>query len=429
MGETPSTGGIGREIPFVASTLLSKDASGDYQEISPNHGLHVAMGDGAGLDAFSRLRVSNPAAIFDSKQIYDAQPLYWDQLLTSSTSTHYPNLACTRLVVPANTVGASAIRQTKEYFGYQPGRSHIVQITGKMGIASAMTYRVGLFDASNGLFFEQSNGVKYVGIRGFMSGGVVDTKIAQSGWNIDKLDGTGESGLILDWTKVQIWVIDFQWLGVGRVRFGMVIGGLLYYCHENLVSNVGETVYMSTPNLPVRYDAFAIAGGPGVDASFDCICCAVFSEGGLDPRCNIVSAGMVAPRTAASGVRTPLIALRLKSTRIRAVVLPREIEILSGVNPIYWELILNPTLTAPSFASVNDDSACEIDVVGTGGAGGFVIASGYIPSQVRGVSSQIETSLKMVSNIAGDSDVILLAARGFTGNSVCYGSITWKENV
>ena len=50
--------------------------------------------------------------------------------------------------------------------------------TGGIGREIPFVASTLLFDASNGLFFEQSNGQKYVGIRGFMSGGVVDTKIA-----------------------------------------------------------------------------------------------------------------------------------------------------------------------------------------------------------------------------------------------------------
>lgn len=427
MGETPSIGRIGKDIPFVAVTVLSKDNSGDYLEVGPGHGMPVSMGDGAGLDAFNRMRVSNPDTVFDSKQIYDKQPLYWDELLTGSSSTHYPNLACTRLLLPANTPGTSAIRQTKEYFCYQPGRSQIVQITGKMGAASNVTYRVGLFDANNGLFFEQANGAKAVVVRGYMSGSPVDTRILQSSWNIDKLDGTGESGIDLDWTKVQIWVIDFQWLGVGRVRFGLVVGGILYYVHENLVSNIGSSVYMSTPNLPVRYEVMATSGGPSVESGFDCICCAVLSEGGADPRGVSSSVGMVAARVAASGVRTPMIAVRLKAANIRAQAIVEHVELLSGTNQLFWELIVNPTLTNPSWVSVGANSILEYDVSGTDGSGGFVVNSGYVENSVASMSARINSSLKLVANIAGVSDIFLLAARGITGNSSSYGALKWRE--
>lgn len=429
MGEIPSTGTIGKEIPFTATTILSKDSSGDYREIGASASLPVSMGDGGGIDAFNRMRISAPASIFDSKQIYDKQPLYWDELLTGSTSTHYPNLACTRLLLPANTAGTSAIRQTKEYFNYQPGRSQLIQITGKMGLTSNVTYRVGLFDANNGLFFEQANGTKYVVARGYMTGSAVDTRIAQSDWNIDKLDGTGESGITLDWTKVQFWVIDFQWLGVGRVRFGMVVNGLLYYCHQRVISNIGESVYMSTPSLPLRYEVAATSGGPTVESGFDCICAALFSEGGQDPRGLSSSIGMVASRQAASGTRSPMIAVRLKAANIRAHAIIENVEILTGTNQIFWELILNPTLTSPSWVSAGANSILEYDVSGTSGAGGFVIRSGYAANQVASISETINSSLKLVANIAGTSDIILLTARGVSGNSACYGAIKWREIV
>ena len=38
-------------------------------------------------DAFGRLRVSEPTTLFDSKQIFDAQPLLWDDQETSGSGT------------------------------------------------------------------------------------------------------------------------------------------------------------------------------------------------------------------------------------------------------------------------------------------------------------------------------------------------------
>lgn len=78
--------------------------------------------------------------------------------------------------------------------------------------------------------------------------------MAQSAWNVDKLDGTGASGITVDPTKSQIFVFDFEWLGVGRVRTGLVVDGKIYYFHYFSHANVTNVVYMSTPNLPLRYE-------------------------------------------------------------------------------------------------------------------------------------------------------------------------------
>jgi hypothetical protein len=49
---------------------------------------------------------------------------------------------------------------------------------------------------------------------------VIDTKVPQSQWNIDRMDGTGESGYDLDISKIQMVYLDYSWYGAGSGRFG-----------------------------------------------------------------------------------------------------------------------------------------------------------------------------------------------------------------
>ena len=113
----------------------------------------------AGADAFGRQRISNPEAIFNSKQIFDNQPLYWDDIQESGTgtsSTYSSNRASSVLAVSATTAGKRT-RQTFMRFNYQPSKSQLIFITGilkKSGGGSGITTRMGLFDNDNGLFLE-----------------------------------------------------------------------------------------------------------------------------------------------------------------------------------------------------------------------------------------------------------------------------------
>lgn len=77
----------------------------------------VQLGDTNSIDAFGRLRVSNPETIFDSKNIFDNpdltsdvenQPLFYDNQQTdgAGTATEYrANEAATRLSVSDSTAG------------------------------------------------------------------------------------------------------------------------------------------------------------------------------------------------------------------------------------------------------------------------------------------------------------------------------------
>jgi hypothetical protein len=58
------------------------------------------------------------------------------------------------------------------------------------------------------------------------------------------MDGTGRSGITLDVTKTQIFIVDLEWLGVGRVRLGFVIDGKIYYCHEILLQAMSIVLHL-----------------------------------------------------------------------------------------------------------------------------------------------------------------------------------------
>jgi hypothetical protein len=232
---------------------------------NPNTGTSVNFeGIISSLDAFARQRFSEPFTLFDSKQIWDDPdlannvenyPLFWDNQEVSGggTSTLFSaNRASTILGVSATTAG-NRVRQSKQRFNYQPGKSQLAIFTHiDLDTTSGNTKEVGLFDDSNGIFFRSSGGVKSAVVKSFATGAAVDRVFNQADWNLDQMNGNGASGVNLDFTRCQIPFIDFEWLGVGRVRYGWFIDGMPIYCHEVNNTNNLDVVYMSNPNLPIR---------------------------------------------------------------------------------------------------------------------------------------------------------------------------------
>ena len=83
----------------------------------------------------------------------------------------------------------------------------------------------------------------------------IDTKVAQSNWNIDHCDGTGESGYNLDLTKIQMAYMDYSWYGAGKIRFGFKDqNGHVKYVHEFRHNNRLTESYFRSGNLPARYE-------------------------------------------------------------------------------------------------------------------------------------------------------------------------------
>jgi hypothetical protein len=234
-------------------------------------------------DAFGRHRISQVTQLFDSKLVNNNAPTqYADAEISGggTSSTYTQNKACVELAVTANTAG-KRVRQSYQCFNYQPAKSQLIFMTFVLGEATANNVkRVGYFNDNNGIFLQATDGVYSLGIRSNTTNTPVDTLIPQSRWNLDKLDGTGPSGLTVDFTKAQIMMIDFEWLGVGRVRWAFVIDGRIIYVHGQNHANVISDVYMSSPNCPVRWEIEN--DGAGAADTLKCICCSVSTEGGRD---------------------------------------------------------------------------------------------------------------------------------------------------
>ena len=96
----------------------------------------------------------------------------------------------------------------------------------------------------------------------------IDTRIPQSEWNLDKSDGTGPSGYNVDFTKMQMFYVDYSWYGAGFIRWGLRgTDGDVYYVHKMPNNNVNNEAYMRSGNLPARYETVTLPPTTRMDAS------------------------------------------------------------------------------------------------------------------------------------------------------------------
>ena len=213
---------------------------------------NIQSADSPSVDAFGRWRVSNPDATFDNKQLYGDNGIVWSTLIVgNATASYYTNNASMILTAAGNP--SSIVRQTKRRYSYQPGKSQLITITGNIsGSSPNCIKRIGYFDQNNGIYFTTSGSSFGVGIRTKTSGTPVDTFITQSAWNLDKFDGTGASGKSLNLSASQIFFADFEWLGAGRVRYGIYQSGVPTYVHQITNTNTLPSVFISSPNQPIR---------------------------------------------------------------------------------------------------------------------------------------------------------------------------------
>jgi hypothetical protein len=267
--------------------------------------------------------------------------------------------------------------------------------------------------------------------RNTVSGVVLDTIYPQTQWNLDKLDGTGASGLTVNPLFNQIHIIDLQWLGAGKVRFGFDFGSKLVYCHQIINNNQLTAPYMQSACLPVRYEILNV-GTPAVGNTLKQICSTVISESGArdNPQYQFTAGNGATLRSVTTAL--PIITIKPATAfggfQNRILNTLKRITINTITVPIFYQLIYNGTLSGGSFGSVDTNSGMTYDVAATGISGGTVVDSGYI-TVANGLDRYLTPNkLPITLNMAGNAADTLSVVVTSTGSSTSVGAtLSWEE--
>jgi hypothetical protein len=129
----------------------------DFSKIDDIESLLRNSSSPTNIDAFGRLRISNPFTLADYSHVYGEET----ELLTKTSGTNSNttfNIDQAKAVLQVGT-GANdfTIHQSRMYHHYMPGKSQLTfQSFNFTGYRSGTNKRIGLFDDNNGIFFEQS---------------------------------------------------------------------------------------------------------------------------------------------------------------------------------------------------------------------------------------------------------------------------------
>jgi len=394
----------------------------------------TAPADSPGLDAFSRQRVSAPTLLIDVKRVGTTPDLFASNGVTGSGAAAYQVLRASTFLTVGAAVG-TATRQSKVRAVYQPGKGLLHFQTFIMAPGQVnLRQRCGYFDPKNGVFLQLDGTTLGVVLRSFVSGTAVDAVVPQASWNIDPMDGSGPSGVILDITKPQILVMDLQFLGVGRVRCYFDVGGKLIPFHYFLNANAAQTsVYMSNCNLPIRWEieATGVIAGP---ATLEAICASVNSEGGYEIAGVTASTDMGSTVEAiAGGAFEEILAIRMRSgfTEVATAFMQRASVLAATSSSFLARLVMNPTATVPgTWANVStNNSIMEFSVDRTVTENtGLPLSSIYGSSSADAAGLEEKPVVTLGTDLAGVTDVYSLQVRNLSAGSEDYlGSLTWRE--
>lgn len=404
----------------------------------------------ASQDAFGKLRVTMPQTLLDIRFPNQnvGSPEYLSNALmvaTASSGTFSATYGNSKAIITGTGTGYF-VSQSRTFCTYQPGKSLLALFSGIFNPGNPnFTTRVGYFQndisvnppvVTAGLFLSISGGVVSVNIQDASL-----TSVPQSSWNLDRLDGTGPSGLALDFTKAQLFALDLEWLSVGRVRFGFYAYGHVVYCHQFTHLNTLTGPYTNIINLPISYTLVGSGAGSGTLLQ---ICATVISEGGYNPVGRPFTA-FTAAETSVPLSEVPILAIRGgSSSYTHQIILPSVASIIDSTNnnTLLYRLRLYPApLSAGTIVWTDVDTtysvaqfATSANITGFTTTGSIIVDSAFFLGKGSNIFSSLSSSfsaleLSITANIAGVSSILVMTCLRINSgtDAKVSASLSWQE--
>ena len=445
--ETVSITGIGT-LGTVASSVdvyipVVNVADGDtprnLQKVDDIGQAFVRFGEGAiSFDAFSHAQFTHPQIKDVHSFVYGDEGgglRYGDVTATGGSITATPTSS--EIIFSTNTTsGSIAQRTTNQYYPYTPGVGTELLFSMKVGDTGKtnVVRRWGFFDDLNGMYFEVSGSTFSVNLRSSTTGTVVTEKVLQSQMNGDKLEDAASDSYVLDISKYNLYWIDFQWLGVGKVRFGTYGESGKVVMHTFLNPNTKTHPYTQTGTLPLRWEQFNI-GTAGSTSEMGVVCAAVINQAiDFETGYKGQTYSTISNSVAVSGSLVPLVTVQPSSTvegkPNRHTYFATDFEWIIQGDPVVLETYINADITGSTFtAPTGSGQSLRVDVDATEINGGFFKDRVTLNSGAGnyGITENLTNS---IGNFAdGTSPTVSFAAKtihpGQTANVALI--VRWKE--
>lgn len=201
-------------------------------------------------DMFGNLQVVNKSTRLDIKSTFGISSLRDRVTVEGDGSVENP-VGNSEYKLSLSTEGLARLRTVER------GR-YVAGITAEIGIGMRFSnealngnqrLRWGYFDDDNGMYFQKDKDDLAVVI---MREGIENYKTRREAWNVDKLDGSGPSGMVFDASKGNIFQIVYTWYGYGAISFRIVVanGGDQFVQTVHTFAPNGQTS-VKNPNLPI----------------------------------------------------------------------------------------------------------------------------------------------------------------------------------
>ena len=266
-------------------------------------------------------------------------------------------------------INGSAIGRSRRSLPYKAGQEAFVFFTAMWDNPVVNNKRfIGLFDNLNGYAIGY-NGLDFGILRRKNS---VDVEfVKQSEFNLDKLDGTGESGFTIDKTKLNVFRISFIYLGGGPIVYWVLTDNGWVNFHTIKYPNKNTVPHVSLPYLKIGIENVNSGNTTNVKVSSASVACG--SIGGAD---KIVSSRIFTRKTNANiTANTPnsILVFHLKQTygtvpvenRVESLLKFLSIATDGTKNVTFERYRLATTPTGGTWTDVSPNSMVEINSTAT----------------------------------------------------------------
>lgn len=299
--------------------------------------------------------------------------LYEDVSANSGTFTIGSGLASVQSGTNSSGLGAM---HSLETLAYIPGLGGKVRFTAMFttGVADSIQH-AGIADADDGYGFGY-DGVDFGVFR--LKGGTYNW-IPQTSWSEDKMDGTGPSGMTLDQTKLNVYQVQYQWLGAGQINFFLEDDdtGEFVRVHSIKYTNRNTTPSINNPTLPLSLHSENT--GNTTNLTIKSSSMAAFTEGQFDNPGLITDVDVEGISYLTASGEVPILSIRSRTTyqSVTNRVVSQGVDIgvsADGTKPAIFRMYVNGALTGASFSDVNtNNSVLESDTSATAITGGTKI--------------------------------------------------------
>lgn len=414
---------INREMVQRGQVMLAVDNDSKAQPLQVNTFGELSVAPSGALSEFGEIVVTERTPIIELNSSYGTS-LIRDVVRTSGTG--YTTAASGEIILGTTTGDGFVLVRSAELARYVPGyeaeigigvrvptqpTGNVVYSWGGRSVNDTDFLKFG-YDAT-GMFIERKRG------------GVSETKVYQSNWNVDPMDGTGPSGFTLDPSAGNIYQIVYTWYGYGLIKWGLVVpingGQRFVVVHSEKVP--GQTS-VETPNFAIDVrvenngDAYAGAMYLG-GRQYSII-------GRYVPKTRLT--GQYRGSVSTSTTVEPLISFRSKTGFTDRSIKIESYTVKPATEDVIIEFRLDGQLTGASWQTPTNyttaETALETDISANAITGGIVIAPDYFSA---GEANKGQLTNQTLDFDVPENQVITLCARTLSGTGTITSFLRMSE--